>query len=424
MKNEDERRKIFDEVWEKPITTLARKYGISDSALRKRCIRLEIPLPPKGHWEKVKSGKEVSIKPELPSLEIDNRQEKEITLQQQETVELRVDLDNGDKEFKKWCNKIKVCKKVNFYNPLISEYQNEIDYRKKRDEEHRFHEAFRYSYDLNFQRSQSKVPYRNNKVVLPIDVSDIQLNRALRIMETIIRYINELGGQVMVCNGDEDNATLAVFKTSFSFKLKEIKNKYRSILGQSDARKSIKPMYEKVPTGFFEIEIAEILSRKGSNTLPNVLKFTESADRPMEDQIGNIFILIREISEVLKQKLRIEEKEQQLKLAEARREQEIRKEIKRREEEIEERKHRKLALIESIDQQMNEWFNVQKMKKYIRELEDYVSTRVDNEEKELLAIYINLIKRKAAIKNPIDKIIDDIRFIGKEGFIEDESSEY
>lgn len=45
-----EREKLYHEVWAEPMTTVAKRYGISDVALRKQCKKLDIPLPIKGHW--------------------------------------------------------------------------------------------------------------------------------------------------------------------------------------------------------------------------------------------------------------------------------------------------------------------------------------------------------------------------------------
>lgn len=39
-----ERQKLYEQVWEKPMTTLASEYGLSDVGLRKICKRLSIPL--------------------------------------------------------------------------------------------------------------------------------------------------------------------------------------------------------------------------------------------------------------------------------------------------------------------------------------------------------------------------------------------
>jgi hypothetical protein len=54
-----EREKLFDEVWATPITKLANDYGVSDAGLRKICIVLDVPLPPKGHWAKLAVGKAI-----------------------------------------------------------------------------------------------------------------------------------------------------------------------------------------------------------------------------------------------------------------------------------------------------------------------------------------------------------------------------
>jgi hypothetical protein len=59
-----ERQKLFDEVWATPVTKLANNYGLSDVGLRKICVSLDIPMPPRGHWAKLAAGKKVP-KPQL-----------------------------------------------------------------------------------------------------------------------------------------------------------------------------------------------------------------------------------------------------------------------------------------------------------------------------------------------------------------------
>jgi len=46
------REELFDEVWTDPISTLAKKYGLSDVGLAKICKRHSIPLPGRGYWAK------------------------------------------------------------------------------------------------------------------------------------------------------------------------------------------------------------------------------------------------------------------------------------------------------------------------------------------------------------------------------------
>jgi integrase len=62
-----ERESLFKEVWESPITTLAKKYGLSDNGLRKVCIALSIPLPHRDYWAKVKAGHKMRIATLPPS---------------------------------------------------------------------------------------------------------------------------------------------------------------------------------------------------------------------------------------------------------------------------------------------------------------------------------------------------------------------
>lgn len=60
-----ERDSLYSEVSTTPISALAKKYGLSDVGLRKVCVRLDIPLPGRGHWQKLAAGK-TSLMPPLP----------------------------------------------------------------------------------------------------------------------------------------------------------------------------------------------------------------------------------------------------------------------------------------------------------------------------------------------------------------------
>ena len=61
------RAELYDIVWSEPLLTISKKYNISDVGLRKICIRLNIPLPKNGHWQKVQYGKKVAKTPLPPA---------------------------------------------------------------------------------------------------------------------------------------------------------------------------------------------------------------------------------------------------------------------------------------------------------------------------------------------------------------------
>ena len=65
----EQREELYQKVWEKPVSEVAKEYGISDNALRKRCINLHVPLPERGYWARLRAGKPVKQSP-LPALEI------------------------------------------------------------------------------------------------------------------------------------------------------------------------------------------------------------------------------------------------------------------------------------------------------------------------------------------------------------------
>lgn len=54
---------LSDEVWAIPVKTLVKEHGLSDVGLRKIGIALDIPLPPRGYWQKLAAGKMI---PKLP----------------------------------------------------------------------------------------------------------------------------------------------------------------------------------------------------------------------------------------------------------------------------------------------------------------------------------------------------------------------
>ena len=50
---------LYDLVWSKPMTKVAKELSYSDNGLRKICIKHNIPMPRVGYWSKIKFGKKV-----------------------------------------------------------------------------------------------------------------------------------------------------------------------------------------------------------------------------------------------------------------------------------------------------------------------------------------------------------------------------
>lgn len=54
------RQEFYDLVWSKPITHIAKDFGLSDVAIHKICKKNGVPNPPLGYWAKKASGKPVT----------------------------------------------------------------------------------------------------------------------------------------------------------------------------------------------------------------------------------------------------------------------------------------------------------------------------------------------------------------------------
>ncbi|MFZ5727119.1 MAG: hypothetical protein ACOY4C_11965, partial [Pseudomonadota bacterium] len=60
------RDELYALVWDRPMTKLAKEFGLSDVALHKICRKHDVPTPPAGYWAKKAHGKPVTNTP-LPN---------------------------------------------------------------------------------------------------------------------------------------------------------------------------------------------------------------------------------------------------------------------------------------------------------------------------------------------------------------------
>jgi hypothetical protein len=66
------RKELYELVWSEPLSTLAPRFGISGSGLKKTCARAEVPVPPRGYWAKKQAGKrtvQMPLPPRPPGME-------------------------------------------------------------------------------------------------------------------------------------------------------------------------------------------------------------------------------------------------------------------------------------------------------------------------------------------------------------------
>jgi hypothetical protein len=66
------REALYEEVWSDPATIVAPRYGLSDVGLLKICKKLHIPVPGRGYWARITAGRP-GRKPPLPALAAGSR---------------------------------------------------------------------------------------------------------------------------------------------------------------------------------------------------------------------------------------------------------------------------------------------------------------------------------------------------------------
>jgi len=166
-----ERAKLYEEVWAKAVTKVAKTYGISDVALRKICKKLAVPLPPLGYWAKLAAGKKLPTPP-LP----------EYSGPTEIVSERFVSEDAGEpdpehliarREFEaRPENQIVVSETLEMPHPLVAATELAFRRLKRRDPR-----------DMPTTERQS----------LHISVSDGSIPRALRIMDALAKALDARG---------------------------------------------------------------------------------------------------------------------------------------------------------------------------------------------------------------------------------------
>lgn len=322
----------------------------------------------------------------------------------------------SQEDFANWCRRIQVPKKVDLYHPLIIEYQEEIEYRKVRDKEHKFHDHFRYT-DISLN---SKVKYRDNKPILPISVSDKQLQRTFRIVDTLIKAVENLDGKVTVDKSSfrpkeaKDNVAITAFQSLFSFQITEIMSKRRDVMANMSEEKKVRefrPLYEKIFTGMLEVELKQISPSWEKDKTQCVFTLKDSTELPLENRIGEMVQFMFKAAQEAKLERIIREREAEEKRKEREHQHEIEQEKQRKLQAQIALEKRQKQLVANIEQQMDDWFKAQRLRQYAEALEEYALAIGDEVTKERLSAYIALVRQKAEGCDPVDVILNEIRSI-------------
>jgi hypothetical protein len=172
------REQLYNEIWQTPLLTLSRKYNISDVGLRKLCVRLNIPLPKAGHWQKLQFGK-TSDKIPLPV----SNEDKQLIELELRTAESAANSGEPSEMSKR-------------KNELKSQFSNDLKVPDTLENPEKIITSTRKHYLATYKRKWDSPDY--SLAHLNLRVSEPQLQRALLFMDTLIKVLNKKGYELKV----------------------------------------------------------------------------------------------------------------------------------------------------------------------------------------------------------------------------------
>jgi hypothetical protein len=225
-----EREKLYELVWSKPMTDVAKEYGVSDKAIAKICDKLSVPVPEVGYWRKIEVGEDLpkqrlpDIPPNAPKYHIISKSEPDYELVISEEAQKQIDFENDP------ANKIVVPQKKGFTHILLKKTE--------------------LSLKLIHTRSNI-LASREEAGIFKISVSKAELSRAFRILNTVVK---ELENRKFLVYIDKGLIKVKIFGQEIGFSLKE-KNR-RIELSQKPG--SFYKDYDFLPTGILILSIENV----------------------------------------------------------------------------------------------------------------------------------------------------------------------
>ncbi len=349
-----DRKQLYDLVWSEPLLTLSKKYNISDVGLRKVCIRLGIPLPEIGYWNKVKAGKKVVVKP-FPekyageqnirlALRNESRSEDEYGLSPQLALQRKIEADPS--------LDLNVKAELTNPDPLI----------------------------ISVQKTLLKIPkeYKDGDLLysssgeLDIRVSQSQIHRVLCLMDSLIKIMRHRGHDFKMQDRD---SYLIIGEDKFKMSLKE---GYTTDPLQNHWERST-----YYPTGVFTLKFEHW------GTTVSV----KDGQKTIEQQLSKIISKI----EILAEESRLQREEHARQRA-------VRDEQERLQKIVSERRKTELAAFKQVIQDAERWKVTQVLREYIEAIEHHSGK--ENLTPEINA-WLDWIKEKTNWFDPLIESKDD-----------------
>jgi hypothetical protein len=348
------RKELHDLVWKQTMSSLSKKYALSDNGFRKLCVRMNIPIPKNGYWQKINFNKPVII----DKLPIEFKGEDKIQLEIREEGS-SVNLDQSPltiltkQIFEDKSAPLVVSQKLDKPDKLIVVTQKYFSDKKKKN--------------WNYRRD-------NNSLSISVEAENEE--RALCFMDALIKLIQHRGHSVKVVS----NETLTVINgTELPIRLREATKRV------FDKNNGYYDEYKYVSNGVFALKTGKWSGEKE----------WKDGKLKLEEQLAKIVAKL----EIDAQEIKIREEESRIRRLKYDEELKIK-------QELEKRKQIELANFKLLLANAERLDKVTKLRNYIKAVEDNaVANNYDDSE---LSNWINWAKDKIDWYDPLIKKEDEL----------------
>lgn len=375
-----QREALYEEVWSDPVTVVAVRYGLSDVGLAKICKKLQIPLPRRGYWAKLKSGRKVS-KATLPDLNPQSPSSIYMVIPSADEIASRRATKEKAATIRHQAGDIKVPSELSSPHPLVRAAAKRL---KQRD-----------------GCSDKKGLRAAAGEVLNIEVTRDSLDRALLIADTLIKAVAHQGISTSI-DSSSQRTYFDVQGTLVSFSIvehvsrstheitpaeKRARDRYwkNSLLSATPIDYPTIPQYDYHPTGKLAITLGNWPSRSWRDTEKSQL----------ESRVGQVIAGLISLAEEIRQ----------------RREDEVRQKEQRRladerYENFTKRHQREEAAFKELESKAIAWERANRLRAYIEAVERQASSS-EELTKDLLE-WVAWARAKANWLDPLIEVCDTI----------------
>ena len=282
------RETLYQEVWDEPVSTVAKRYKVSDVAIHKVCKSLGIPTPSLGYWAKLRAGKPVIRKP-LPKIESPVQKigaQTGAPDQQETSKDTLAFLSEEDRSvILSVASQILLPDENDRMHPKIVAYRKKIVEWKR---QHSNKERARWG-----QRNADPSPF------LADEISEDSIPRNCRIIDALIKAMEPLGCALT------DNLDFVVNEDTVSLSVSEAQDKVDHVLTHDENLQFIRYEQERKRSTYVskpQIRKYDYLyNGRLTVTINRQKTFRDNKSTLIESRLGDIMIALYEAAQSIKE---------------------------------------------------------------------------------------------------------------------------